>query len=207
MIRIRRIAARVPLGRVYEVEYRPNGGTRDDGFYGATRMPTGYLESVLGLEQALAVVREADWQWRLGDRSQWAVEFDESTSRSETTAPSFSLGPLRARRLAPLSDGVGWLRLTAHIPIVALVVAAFVDGEVGYDAAAGANINLAGLPLLALGLPWSLLYIAALPWLYDARTAVWIAAAIGPAAANLLLHTVYRIARWRRLRTVLSEMT
>lgn len=107
-------------------------------------------------------------------------------------------GPDRRTERAPTSR-----RLVAHAAAVLTLVAAFLimeavltDAEHGPSAAVG--FLLPGVPLLLLGLPWSL-YFCADPYAFDDAGTVTIhLMIIGPAVVNVLLHGVYRHVRTRR---------
>lgn len=55
VIRIRRLPPRIPVGKVYELEYRPQGDP-DRGWHGVTREPVEYLAPVLGEDRARVAV-------------------------------------------------------------------------------------------------------------------------------------------------------
>lgn len=75
MIRIRRIKSHLPFSRTYEIELSPHGWP-DMAQRHITRVPNSILEPVLGVGDAWSFVREADRQWKRGNRG-WAVEFEE----------------------------------------------------------------------------------------------------------------------------------
>lgn len=94
-------------------------------------------------------------------------------------------------------------RLVAHAAAVLTLVATFLimgavlsDADHGPTAAVG--FLLPGVPLLLLGLPWSL-YFCADPYAFDnAGTVTVHLMIIGPAVVNVLLHGAYRHVRGRR---------
>jgi len=89
------------------------------------------------------------------------------------------------------------LFLIVHVAIVAIlaVVLAVVTGSHDTpDANIGAGLVL--LPLIALGLPWSLLYFVLPIELDDASTLVYVLASIAPAVLNIVV--VQLVLRWRR---------
>jgi hypothetical protein len=91
------------------------------------------------------------------------------------------------------------LFLIVHVAIVAIlaVVLAVVTGSHDTpDANIGAGLVL--LPLIALGLPWSLLYFVLPIELDDASTLVYVLASIAPAVLNIVV--VQLVLRWRRRR-------
>jgi hypothetical protein len=98
-----------------------------------------------------------------------------------------------------------WKLLTAHAAVVvALSVAVLVFALATHDQSDDANIGLGllMLPLVALGLPWSLLYLLD-PYRFDgAPDLVRFAVALAPAFLNVVLHAV--IARWWRARRATS---
>jgi hypothetical protein len=75
MIRIRRVASRIPFSRVYEVEVAPHGWP-ETAQRQTTRAPNAVLEPILGVGDSWSFVHEADRQWAAGNRG-WAVEFEE----------------------------------------------------------------------------------------------------------------------------------
>jgi hypothetical protein len=91
------------------------------------------------------------------------------------------------------------LFLIVHVALVAIlaVVLAVVTGSHDTpDANIGAGLVL--LPLIALGLPWSLLYFVLPISLDDASTLVYVLASIAPAVLNIVV--VQLVLRWRRRR-------
>jgi len=93
-------------------------------------------------------------------------------------------------------------RLVAHaVVVLTLVVAFLVSGAVltGADRGptAAVGLLLPGVPLLLLGLPWSLFFCAD-PYAFDDAGTVTIhLVIIGPAVVNVLLHGGYRHVRAR----------
>ena len=90
--------------------------------------------------------------------------------------------------------------LTVHIAVVALLMVLLAvmvgaDGD-GPDANIGAGLVL--LPLIALGLPWSLVFFFDPYSFDDASTVVYVLVSIGPAVVNIVLH--WAIGRWLRKR-------
>ena len=95
-----------------------------------------------------------------------------------------------------------WCRLlAAHVVLVLGLTLLFVILDVTYRGI-GANIGLgiAGLPLLALGLPWSLLAVRDAYFVDGLPYAAWYLFALGPAFLNVVLHLVVFGAarRWDR---------
>jgi hypothetical protein len=94
-----------------------------------------------------------------------------------------------------------WKLLTAHAAVVVgLTLAVIVFAAVTHDEGGGANIGLGllMLPLVALGLPWSLVYLLD-PYAYDgAPDAVRYAVGFAPAYLNVALHAA--LTRWWRRR-------
>lgn len=85
----------------------------------------------------------------------------------------------------------------ALVAILAVVLAVMVAGHGdGPDANIGAGLVL--LPLIALGLPWSLLYFALPISLDDSSTLVYVLVSIAPAVLNIVL--LQLLLRWRRRR-------
>ncbi|MEV0733187.1 hypothetical protein [Polymorphospora sp. NPDC050346] len=84
----------------------------------------------------------------------------------------------------------GRIVLLVHAAVVLVLVLAFVviDANSGPDANIGAG--LVGLPLLALGVPWSLFYFAD-PYAFDDVAApLRLLAIAGPAVLNVVLHAL-----------------
>ncbi|MEV0397377.1 hypothetical protein [Polymorphospora rubra] len=84
----------------------------------------------------------------------------------------------------------GRIVLLVHAAVVLVLALAFLvlDANSGPDANIGAG--LVGLPLLALGLPWSLFYFAD-PYAFgDVAAAVRLLAIVGPAVLNVVLHAL-----------------
>jgi hypothetical protein len=80
VIRIRRIKTRIPFSRVCEIELARHGWA-DLAECHATRAPSSLLEPLLGVGDSWSLVREADRQWKAGNRG-WAVESEEGVARS-----------------------------------------------------------------------------------------------------------------------------
>lgn len=72
VIRIRRIRARIPFARLYELEYLPSGAATAPERR-VTRTPSEFLAPICGLGAASASIEEADRRWAEGDRG-WAAE-------------------------------------------------------------------------------------------------------------------------------------
>jgi hypothetical protein len=90
--------------------------------------------------------------------------------------------------------------LIVHIAVVVLLmvllaVMVAADGD-GPDANIGAGLVL--LPLIALGLPWSLIFFFDPYSFDDAPTVVFVLVSIAPAVLNIVLH--WAIGRWLRRR-------
>jgi hypothetical protein len=84
--------------------------------------------------------------------------------------------------------------LAGHASVVALLTAAFVLLSVAADAGAG----LLGLPLVALGVPWSLPVLLD-PSVFDGASAgLSLTVAFGPAWLNLALHAAALVWTARR---------
>jgi hypothetical protein len=94
-----------------------------------------------------------------------------------------------------------WKLLTAHAAVVvvltvAVLILAVATGDGSNDPNIG--LGLLMLPLAALGLPWSLLFLID-PYRFDgAPDAVRFAVGVAPAFLNVVLHAV--VARWWRRR-------
>lgn len=89
--------------------------------------------------------------------------------------------------------------LIVHIAVVAalmVALAVMTAGHDGPDANIGAGLVL--LPLIALGLPWSLVFFFDPYSFDDAPTAVYVLASIAPAVVNIVLH--WAIGWWLRKR-------
>ena len=83
--------------------------------------------------------------------------------------------------------------LIGHATSVALLTVAFLLMSAAGGADGGANIGagLVASPLLPLGLPWSLPFIAD-PYRFDGLSpALWFAVAFGPAWLNVALHGLF----------------
>ncbi|MBD0323030.1 MAG: hypothetical protein ICV72_06535 [Aldersonia sp.] len=95
-----------------------------------------------------------------------------------------------------------WKLLTAHAAVVvALSIAVLVLALATADESNDPNIGLGllMLPLLALGLPWSVFFIRD-PYRFDGVPgAVLFVVALAPAFLNVVLHVVFA-AWWRRRR-------
>ena len=131
---------------------------------------------------------------------------------------------------APSGPGSGARRtrprwLYVHAGVVGVLIALFIAAVLGEDPDGGANIGagLVGLPILALGLPWTLPQ-----WIYPAPydalpRALWYVVTLGPAVLNVALHAAlgsagagsggreirselgHRAAAWSRLAPWLSR--
>jgi len=75
MIKVRRVHQRMPIGRKYEIEYRPLGAA-GGGWTRATRAAVKVLEPLVGVGDAWSFTKAADDAWQRGDHG-WAVEFEE----------------------------------------------------------------------------------------------------------------------------------
>lgn len=98
----------------------------------------------------------------------------------------------RSDRRSPLRH---WL-LLAHAGLVAVLLATFTALVLGTPPGSGANIGagIVGLPLLALGAPWTVPAIVD-PYQLDALpAAVWYVVQLGPAVLNVALHAALRYA-------------
>jgi hypothetical protein len=84
----------------------------------------------------------------------------------------------------------------ALVAILAVVLAVVTGAHDSPDANIGAGLVL--LPLIALGLPWSLLYFVLPISLDDASTLVYVLVSIAPAVLNIVV--VQLVLRWRRRR-------
>lgn len=91
----------------------------------------------------------------------------------------------------------------AHTAIVAVLTTVFVALIESTSPEEGANIGagIVGLPLLALGLPWSSVFLID-PYRFDGLSALsWYVVALGPAFLNVALHgVVIAVVRTRRKR-------
>ncbi len=87
-----------------------------------------------------------------------------------------------------------WWRalLIAHALIVLSLTALFVVLEASTPLDTGANIGagLVALPLLLLGLPWSMPFVINPYRFDDLETVAWHLVAFGPAALNVVLHAL-----------------
>ncbi|MCM0674458.1 hypothetical protein NCC78_07120 [Micromonospora phytophila] len=81
--------------------------------------------------------------------------------------------------------------LLAHAAIVLVLVAAFLAMDASADGPTVAvGLMLPGLPLLALGLPWSAAFFNA----DDPLTkSMWLVLALGPAVFNVVIHGLIRL--------------
>lgn len=88
--------------------------------------------------------------------------------------------------------------LLAHAVVVVLLLVVFAALALAGDPADGANIGagIALLPILALGLPWSIPAWAAPDRAQGLGPVLWALVALGPAVLNVLLHAAVR--RFRR---------
>ena len=93
------------------------------------------------------------------------------------------------------------LFLVVHVAVVAILAVLLAVVVAGHGDAPDANIGagLVLLPLIALGLPWSLLYFALPISLDDASTLVYVLVSVAPAALNVVV--VQLLLRWRRRRS------
>ncbi|SFO18754.1 hypothetical protein SAMN05660359_01872 [Geodermatophilus obscurus] len=83
-------------------------------------------------------------------------------------------------------------RVAVHAAVVAGLLVLFAVARLSSGAADGADIGagLVGLPLLALGFPWTLLLFVDPARLYDLPTALWYLVTLGPAVLNVALHAL-----------------
>ena len=83
-------------------------------------------------------------------------------------------------------------RVAVHAAVVGVLLALFTVARLSSGAADGADVGagLAGLPLLALGFPWTLLLFVDPARLYDLPTTVWYLVTLGPAVLNVILHAL-----------------
>jgi len=91
------------------------------------------------------------------------------------------------------------LGLWIHAAVVAAFVILFLAMALAFSDGIGANIGagIALLPVLALGLPWTLPMIID-PYAFDSwPRPIWYLVAVGPAVLNVLLHAAL-VARRRR---------
>ena len=104
----------------------------------------------------------------------------------------------------PHRRGVWFWLLVAHASAVLVLVAAFWLIVVATPAEAGVNFGvvLAALPLMALGLPWSLGMLAVDPYALDGSSPLlWSLIEFGPAVLNVVVHlSVFWLVRGRRAR-------
>jgi hypothetical protein len=84
----------------------------------------------------------------------------------------------------PPRPALRWL--TVHAAVVAVLL--------GLVALPGVGPTPAGVPLLGLGLPWTLLLLVDAGRLYGLPAAGWYVVTLGPAVVNVLLHAV--AVRW-----------
>ncbi|WP_200210716.1 hypothetical protein [Micromonospora coerulea] len=81
--------------------------------------------------------------------------------------------------------------LLAHATIVLVLVAVFLALYVSADGpTAGVGLMLPGLPLLALGLPWSAAFFNADG---DLAKSMWLVLVLGPATVNVVIHGLVRL--------------
>jgi len=71
LIRLRRVPRRFPWGRVYEVEFTAEGGTRPS-WVRVTRAPVPLIDPFLGVQDAWALVDAADEVWS-GEGGGWST--------------------------------------------------------------------------------------------------------------------------------------
>lgn len=195
VIRIRRLPPRIPVGKVYELEYRPEGNP-EEGWHGVTREPIEYLAPVLGEDRSRVAVAEADREWIRGS-THWAVERDEHRV-GEDEGWSVHWGP----PVTAVVPRVGWWWLITHLLLLILGVWAYLDAVANADPAAdGMDVGIGYIiSVFPLGLPWSVAVFFAL----SASTAsledpLLLTLGIGPGVLNLVLHALYR---WRRARNM-----
>ncbi len=94
---------------------------------------------------------------------------------------------MAGRQLRSPSRWVAGHAAVVAVLLLLVAVARVADGAAdGADTAAG----LAGLPLLALGLPWTLLLLADPAPLYGLPTAAWHLVTLGPAVVDVGLHAL-----------------
>lgn len=199
MVRVRRLRPRIPIGKLYELEYRPNGDP-DAGFHGITRSPVDYLAPVLGSAAAAAAVREADRQWDAGS-THWVREWDEDER---------PVGDAWDPRDDGVMPRVGWWLLVPHLVLLVVGAWSYLYESAGsrYDDNGMAEGITYVIFLVPLGLPWSVVAFFAVPALNSTddgpspnNDPEILALVLVPAVLNLVLHVLYR---WRRHRSVQS---
>src|SRR5690348_4956191 len=77
MIRVRRIAARIPFLKRYEVQVGLEPGVRLRRSQATRR-----LVEVVGADDAQAFIDEADWRWAAG-HGDWTVEYEEAPESND----------------------------------------------------------------------------------------------------------------------------
>lgn len=115
------------------------------------------------------------------------------------------MGPIAASGIGPAAPAVvhsgqmgtsqnHWWRalVVAHALMVLSLTALFVVMEASTPLDTGANIGagLVALPLLLLGLPWSMPFVINPYRFDDVETVAWHLAAFGSAALNVVLHAL-----------------
>ncbi len=82
--------------------------------------------------------------------------------------------------------------VAVHAAVVAVLLVLFAVARLSSGAADGADTGagLVGLPLLALGFPWTLSLLVDPARLYDLPTAAWYLVTLGPAVLNVALHAL-----------------
>lgn len=73
--RMRRVASRVPIGRVYELEIPGDQGAERI----VTRSPLSVLDPLLGVGDAWSLIDAANRAWD-GERGEWVSLFDPGAS-------------------------------------------------------------------------------------------------------------------------------
>lgn len=84
--------------------------------------------------------------------------------------------------------------LIVHAALVGVLLLVFAALALAGDPADGANIGagIALLPILVLGLPWSIPAWAAPDWAQGLGPVLWAVVALGPAVLNVALHAAVR---------------
>ena len=101
------------------------------------------------------------------------------------------------RSSRPLRNG--WF--LAHAIVVGVLVLLFGLAVLGSDGTANIGAGIVLLPILALGLPWTLPIWLDTSWVDPLPGPVWTLVNLGPAILNVLLHAAWRLRRHRVART------